>query len=73
MELGSVFGLDEARGANAAARRDARLVRAIVRTGSRAKADTLVRAYYDEMPPEMSTITPMMMAVEGSSSPGAAR
>lgn len=49
MELGSVFGLDEARGANAAARRDARLVRAIVRTGSRAKADTLVRAYYDEM------------------------
>lgn len=49
MELGSVFGLDEARGANAVVRRDARLVRAFVRTGSRTKADTLVRAYYDEM------------------------
>ena len=36
-------------GVTAAARRDARLVRAIVRTGSRAKADTLVRAYYDEI------------------------
>lgn len=49
MELGSVFGSGEIRGVTAAARRDARLVRAIVRTGSRAKADTLVRAYYDEM------------------------
>lgn len=31
------------------ARRDARLVRAVVRTGSRAKADALVRSYYDEV------------------------
>lgn len=49
MELGSVFGSGEIRGVTAAARRDARLVRAIVRTGSRAKVDTLVRAYYDEI------------------------
>lgn len=36
-------------GRAARARRDARLARAVVRSGSRAKADALVRPYYDEI------------------------
>lgn len=49
-EMGTGFGADALPGRGGAeARRDARLVRSIVRTGSRAKADALVRAYYDEV------------------------
>lgn len=49
-EMGTGFGADARSGRREAeARRDARLVRSIVRTGSRAKADALVRAYYDEV------------------------
>lgn len=48
--MGTGFGADSRSGRREAeARRDARLVRSIVRTGSRAKADALVRAYYDEV------------------------
>lgn len=49
MEAGCAADARAARKEAATARRDARLVRSIVRTGSRAKADALVRAYYDEV------------------------